>query len=140
MNIVPKISPVVGTTTTMRIFANLASLTAKRSVDFKLSLQAASARRIVSNTLEESTVTNARTLGVVQPCDTEHLFWICPAFNHIRLPFGNAVDRILAALDSKAKFRAAAIRELLQHNAFRKCGIVFGDIHTLKCAYDANVI
>ena len=71
--------------------------------------------------------------------DTEHLFWHCPAFKHIRQPFLDAIDKTLAKLDSVAKYRANSIRELLKNNTFKKCGIVPGDLRTLQCAYDIDL-
>ena len=73
-------------------------------------------------------------------CDTEHLFWNCPAFAHLRTPFLSAIDRILARLDTKPKFRAKALRDLLTNITCRKCGIVPGDLRTLESTYAIDVV
>ena len=53
-------------------------------------------------------------------CDTEHLLWTFTSFVHARAPFLKAIANIISNLDSKAKYRANVLRDLIRNKYLPK--------------------
>ena len=66
--------------------------------------------------------------------DTEHIFWHCEKWGHVRKPYLHQLELYKASIHSQGD-REQAVDELLCLPCFRQCGICLGDERMLRTTY-----
>ena len=69
--------------------------------------------------------------------DTEHIFWDCCKWDHIRKPYMHQLKIYEAKISSQAE-RKQAIDDLLCTPCFKQCGICPGDDRLLRATYNLH--